>query len=157
MTVLDKTDVEAQLLRAIEQHRFRSSQLHDTRKLCITVWVALLVAVGSEKLGIVGTKALVLLVVPTLMFWMIDALHGSILMRLHKFICSLEERLAFKSFESDNPIEIYVASVDARTSIRRKISVMFDSLLRSETTAAFYLFHICISLIFVIYLAPSAG
>lgn len=152
--MLEKNDVETQLNRAIDYYRFRSTQNFDTRKLCITAWVILLVAaVGTEKLGISGIKAMYLLVVLTVIFWMIDLIQGSGLMRWDEFIRSLENLVSNNKFDVD-PSKIYFSSYYDK----KKINDAFIFIKSSKTTQILYLSQLLIiCIVFICHLYRGDG
>lgn len=154
MRIFQKEDIESQLNRVTEQQRFRSSQQNDLRKLSITVWLAMLVAIASNKLGFNHLSALFLLAVPSVMFFVMDAIHGVNTIRLHDLICSLEGRLAKEDFKSDNPIEIYNASTYAQSDISKK-NRMCRFLKESELTWVLYICQIIISVVVAFCIMPT--
>ena len=140
-----------QLLRAVDDNRFYSGQRQDLKKLAITVWVALLVALGSGKLGITGVQALVVLCAPTIVFWVTDAMMYPSIRHIYLNILLLESMLSNQNYEIDDSKSIFVATSYRRISHSEKISLTLKSLLSSEISLVFYTMQLIVSVFFVLY------
>jgi hypothetical protein len=103
-----REDVQKQLDRVTVDYQSRVGQRHEIRKLSVTVWLAVLVAVASQKLALSTGGNMVLLMAPVIMFWLLETLQASITTRRRRFICGLEWRLATNDYESPNPLDIYL-------------------------------------------------
>ena len=146
---MTKEDVEKQLERVTEDYRSRVNQRNDIRKLCITVWSAILVAVSTSKLQLSATGNLVLLILPVLMFWILEMLQASITTRRRQFICTLEKRLATCNFEYQDPIEIYFESMDQKVTLQQKFSALKEAVVTKETMHLLYLFQVIATVAFL--------
>ena len=147
----EKSDIELQLNRSVEEYRFRTGQKQDIKKLAITVWVALMVTIGSNKLDLIGAKALLLICTPTLMFWLTDAMMDSITVFIHKNITKLEELLSKGNYKIEDPLSIFLSSSYEKISIKTKIKTTLLSIVSREINLLFYIIQLLISVIFVKY------
>jgi len=152
-----KDDIIRQLERAIEEYHSHVNQGNAIQKHAIVVWSIILAAVGSGKLLFPCGTSLIILILPVCMFWLLEILHRSVAIRRQRFICNLEERLANENYVADNPIEIYLESMDARIGLKDKLRDARATINRSEIMHFFYIGLIILSIVSVMLFNSIKG
>ena len=151
-----REDLIRELGRVTEDYRMRSAQRDSVQRLGVTVWLAILVAVGSEKINISESASILLLVLTITSFWCMEMLHQTVLLRRQHFIRALEERLALGNYKIiTDPLEIYYVSMEERVKLRDKLKLLIEVLRRREIMHALYFFELISSAVFVLVISKN--
>ncbi len=148
---MEKSDVEKQLDRVTEDYQNRLSQRYLVRNFNITVWVAVLIAIATDKLNISICNNInyFLLIIPLIMFWIFELILTSIIQRRESFICNLEEILFEDDLKGKKHIDISYISKDRNRNLFRKFIGLVDAFFSLDTSNVFYIIQIIASIILI--------
>lgn len=131
--------------------RERDNQL-KVRTWSITIWLALITLLSSDKLSINISTSVFILVFTNIIFWAIEGLHHSMVLIDGKKVRKLEELLTKDKLPNNIPLTFFYSNAYDILSRREKIKTFVTACLFSETVVLYYLIMIFISVIFMLFL-----
>lgn len=150
MPKLDKEDVYWLLDKLIQDRWRYRDQRSSVKKWCISVWLAVIVAISSGEFELSLFGAILLIYAPLLFFWVLEGIYGTIDTLHSQHVSELEARLAEERFEFDVPSDVFFDSRNQRFSLREKIKFFFSALFFAETIFAMYLLLALVSVFFLV-------
>ena len=126
------------------------TQRNTIKKWCITIWSALFAFTLSDKaVGLNDMKTIILLIIPVIMFWILEGIFGSIEKRISHHLLNIEEILAtYNEGDDINPQHIFSKMNEKTTTYRQKISSFIQAIF-IESLIVTYLILIIISFLYV--------
>jgi hypothetical protein len=135
----------------IQFDREASSKL---RNWCVTVWLASLALVNSDKLHLTMLQHIALPVLPLLFFWALDALQNTFIF-IHSMHARTIERflLGREEINAARLEDLTLENAIHQVPYWRKIKILFRVAFFAETVFIFYIALIAVTLIFYFLLA----
>jgi hypothetical protein len=122
----------------------------SARTWFITVWIALLALIGSEKLEFSNIAAVFLIVVPVILFWIIESLSQAFIRINEDRAIVLEKMLTSKTIENSSISEdIFIISGWKNLSYKMKVKTFLFAFMQSESIIIFYIPVMIFTLIFL--------
>lgn len=125
-----------------------------TRNWAITSLLAYIAILGSGKIYMTQLSAYATLIIITLVFWMIEGFHQSLVIVNSDRVKLLEEFLAGSNLPSSLPIRFHYIGGYKTISLRDKMNAFFLGSFTSEPIIFFYTSIILISCLFVYFVYP---
>ncbi|GEM_PF-3646108 len=115
----------------------RRAQL-TMRNWCITLVFAIIIALSTGELKIVGYLQYIVITLPILLFWFIESLQNS-MERIS--ICKVEilEKLMCQETIPELNTDMFYISLRTNVSLKQKINLLIKSIFTTETIVLFYL------------------
>ncbi|MFQ5751624.1 MAG: hypothetical protein ACE5HI_06455 [bacterium] len=126
--------------RTIDRHY---NQRITTKSWCLTVWLALLIIVGSGKFITFNLQGLILTLLPILIFWVIEGMQASHMKIMELRVAELEKLWATNVSKIKNPTDLLFYGSHQYQSSKIKFNLFIFALFKMETVFAFY-FLLCI-------------
>lgn len=114
---------------------------------CITVWIAILIGIFIKKAISEGSITLIVLVLPILLFWILESIYAAGMILLVSFESEIEKRIVEKNFSIENTSDIMLTSMFKAISFKQKLIAVLKAAFTLETILFFYLILLILSLI----------
>lgn len=121
-----------------------------TRSWCITLWVVTVVFLISNQLHLSILYFGITIILPVLLFWLLDAFHNSFIELNEQQAIKIEQMLTLNQNEDVDWQESLLMTRHAQTPFFVKIRSLLISLFIRETVSFFYLILLIISVVLVI-------
>lgn len=148
VTVMDKRDL---LTRQLEQYYnwiiSDKNQSVTTRCWCVTVWIATVAFVSSNKVHLDSLGFTIIIHLPVLLFWILDGFQNSFITLNEQQAQRIEEALALDNVENVDLLKHLLMSSHNNTSFFSKVRVLFSCLFLQETIFFFYLILLIASVV----------
>lgn len=126
------------------------SQRTAIKKWSITIWSCLFAfTISNETLSSNNIKICLILIIPVIMFWILEGIFGSIEKRLLKNLLNIEEILA--TYKEGDNIELHKLfyRINAKKTTYKQKIISFIQAIFIESLIVTYLILIIISLLYV--------
>jgi len=127
-----------------------SIRLMKTRNWCITVWIATLVAVGSDQLKTDFIQSLILILSQNIFFWIVECLQHTYLLIDNERASEFESFISKKNDDTLLPLNYFYVSGDKKIPLCEKFKKFRYSIFKADSIWIFYLLLIASSIIFII-------
>ena len=135
-------DAREVLVQQLEQYykeiRQKRRARYTIRNWCITIWVAVLIAIGTEKIITDETKAMILVFLPILMFWILEVFQQSFVVLDENRTEVLERILSQTEILFPLSIEYFYNAGYTRIPYKSKVRISMSIMFTSETIIIFY-------------------
>lgn len=121
---------------AISQNYETSNKI---RNWCVTIWMATLMIVSTDKLSVTVQQGYILTFLPIVMFWLLDGFHNVFILIHSKRAKIIENIIAEGNYEDINKGDYFFFVGYDKIPMMRKISVFLYSLFCRESVTSFYI------------------
>jgi hypothetical protein len=135
---LDAEIINKQLATLLDREDMLFKHQGSIKTWTVTVWVAVLAGIATQKIEISRPVAMFALASPVVLFWFLDGVHGGIRLLLVAHARELERRLATRDFETADPSEVFTLTRYERHRTRSKLSAFLRATFVAETNVVFY-------------------
>ena len=149
-TIVSREDVLWQVGKLIDEYQFLKRIRLQIKGWAITVSTAVLIGIATHKLVLSLIGAIVLVGLPVVAFWILEAMYAAIGIHREQQIQELEKRLAKGNLSLHNPLEIYFMSRYLQFNQKDSFKAAFQALFREETVWIFYAGLMISSVLFVL-------
>ena len=104
----------------------------------VTVWVAVLAAIGTQRIVLTRPMALFVLSAPIILFWFLDGVHGGQRILLREHGVELERRIATKDEELSDLADVFVLSKHLSDQFSTKMRAFLEALILVASNTGFY-------------------
>ena len=147
--------------KQLEQFYLSMSQttqrIVEIRKWAVTVWLAIIIAVGSDKISIGTYEALFSLFMSISCFWLLEGLHFATIRVDHRKARRLEKFIASYNSDQNLPVDYFYVSSYGVIAVRDKFWLMMRALFKSPMLTAFYIILSALSIAYVLLFIGGEG
>lgn len=127
-------------------------QTATVKSWCITIWIAILIATMTGRITPDKTQKLLILVIPVVLFWLLEAIYASNMTLLVQNQMQLEERIAKREFSIEKTSDIFVSSRFTENTFFDKCIAFLRAFFTFETIVLFYSVILLTSVVLVMFM-----
>ena len=136
-----------QFYSAVAQEKQR---ITETRKWAITVCLAIIIGLASNKIVINKSFEPLIVFFPIIAFWLLEGFHYTWAKIDYLKAKQVEQFIASFSGDSEFPIEYFYASSSGTFTYSQKLMILFKSLFFKERVVVFYLLLLILSFLYLV-------
>ena len=125
-------------------------QIIEIRKWSITVWIAIMIGLSSNKIVIDEYFEPIIVFFPIIAFWLLEGFQVTWLSVDTKKAKQVEQFIASGSIESELPIENFYVSSYGTFTYFQKTRMFLDSIFLTESVVFFYLILLILAFTYLI-------
>lgn len=122
----------------------------EIRKWAITVWLAIMIGLASNKIVINKFFEPIIVFFPIIAFWLLEGFQHMWVKIDNRKAKQVEQFIVSYSSGSEFPIEYFYASSYGTFTYSQKLMMLFGSLFFTERVVIFYLLLIILSFIYLV-------
>ena len=135
---LDSSEIRWIIDNLVKDLLFYRDQRANCHKWCISIWIASIIALATGKLQIQFTGALLVLLAPIGLFWLLEGMYGGITIIINGHIREAEKSFASGHFDRTTVARFMLISGRDRYGFRQKLLAFINALFKVETVFLFY-------------------